>query len=123
MPVPLAVGISDEHRWKLLRIARKLGSPYLYTDSRTLARLEDFRDAFRHRFDASLGRDPAHANPVVVPSKDWGGLGSVRLQSTYHCLGRIVGSVFEITTAIDALEDLLVRNIQKNDSIELTAEL
>ena len=42
VPVPLAVGISDEHRWKLLRIARRLGSPYLYTDSRTLARLEAF---------------------------------------------------------------------------------
>ena len=42
VPVPLAVGISDEHRWKLLRIARKLGSSYLYTDSRTLARLETF---------------------------------------------------------------------------------
>ena len=28
VPVPLAVGISDEHRWKLLRVAKKLGSPF-----------------------------------------------------------------------------------------------
>lgn len=42
IPVPLAVGISDEHRWKLLRVARKLGSPYLYTDQKTLDRLRDF---------------------------------------------------------------------------------
>jgi len=35
IPVPLAVGISDEHRHKLLRIARLLGAPYLYTDRRT----------------------------------------------------------------------------------------
>jgi acyl-CoA synthetase (AMP-forming)/AMP-acid ligase II/acyl carrier protein len=42
VPVPLAVGISDEHRWKLLRIARKLGSPYLYTDRKTLGRLGEF---------------------------------------------------------------------------------
>ncbi len=39
VPVPLAVGISDEHRHKLLRVARKLGKPYLYTDGKTLERL------------------------------------------------------------------------------------
>ena len=39
-PVPLAVGISDEHRHKLLRVARKLGRPLLYTDSKNLQRLE-----------------------------------------------------------------------------------
>ncbi|MEA3149210.1 MAG: hypothetical protein QOD56_149, partial [Gammaproteobacteria bacterium] len=38
-PVPLAVGISDEHRHKLLRVARRLGKPYLYTDAKTLERL------------------------------------------------------------------------------------
>jgi acyl-CoA synthetase (AMP-forming)/AMP-acid ligase II len=40
VPVPLAVGISDEHRHKLLRVARKLGNPLLYTDARSLERLE-----------------------------------------------------------------------------------
>jgi acyl-CoA synthetase (AMP-forming)/AMP-acid ligase II/acyl carrier protein len=40
VPVPLAVGISDEHRHKLLRVARKLGDPILYTDAKTLSRLE-----------------------------------------------------------------------------------
>jgi acyl-CoA synthetase (AMP-forming)/AMP-acid ligase II len=39
VPVPLAVGISDEHRHKLLRVARKLGKPLLYTDSKNLERL------------------------------------------------------------------------------------
>jgi len=39
IPVPLAVGISDEHRHKLLRVARKLGNPLLYTDSKNLDRL------------------------------------------------------------------------------------
>jgi acyl-CoA synthetase (AMP-forming)/AMP-acid ligase II/acyl carrier protein len=38
--VPLAVGISDEHRHKLFRVARKLGDPLLYTDAKTLERLE-----------------------------------------------------------------------------------
>ena len=40
IPVPLAVGISDEHRHKLLRVARKLGKPLLYTDSKNLERLQ-----------------------------------------------------------------------------------
>ncbi|HEX3847726.1 MAG TPA: non-ribosomal peptide synthetase [Steroidobacteraceae bacterium] len=39
VPVPLAVGISDEHRHKLLRVARKLGKALLYTDSKNLERL------------------------------------------------------------------------------------
>ncbi len=42
VPVPLAVGISDEHRHKLLRIARKLGNPLLYTDRRNLERIGAF---------------------------------------------------------------------------------
>ncbi len=44
VPVPVAIGISDEHRHKLLRIARKLGTPYLYTDRKTLGRLAAFTD-------------------------------------------------------------------------------
>jgi acyl-CoA synthetase (AMP-forming)/AMP-acid ligase II/aryl carrier-like protein len=39
VPVPLGVGISDEHRHKLLRVARKLGNPLLYTDAKSLERL------------------------------------------------------------------------------------
>ena len=42
IPVPLAVGISDEHRHKLLRIARLLGDPYLYTDQKNLERIGTF---------------------------------------------------------------------------------
>src|SRR5258708_7811364 len=40
VPVPLAVGISDEHRHKVLRVARKLENPLLYTDVKSLQRLE-----------------------------------------------------------------------------------
>jgi len=42
VPVPVAVGISDEHRHKLLRIARKLGTPYICTDRKTLERIGAF---------------------------------------------------------------------------------
>lgn len=39
IPVPIALGISDEHRHKLLRIARKLGKPFIYTERRSLDRI------------------------------------------------------------------------------------
>ena len=42
VPVPVALGISDEHRHKLLRIVRRLGSPYIYTERRTLERIGGF---------------------------------------------------------------------------------
>jgi acyl-CoA synthetase (AMP-forming)/AMP-acid ligase II/acyl carrier protein len=42
VPVPVALGISDEHRHKLLRIARRLGSPFLYTERRSLERIGAF---------------------------------------------------------------------------------
>jgi acyl-CoA synthetase (AMP-forming)/AMP-acid ligase II/acyl carrier protein len=42
IPVPIAPGISDEHRHKLLRVARKLGKPFIYTDRRALDRIESF---------------------------------------------------------------------------------
>src|ERR1700722_9931612 len=42
IPVPVAPGISDEPRHKLLRIARKLGNPYIYSERRTLDRVGSF---------------------------------------------------------------------------------
>ena len=39
VPVPVALGISDQHRMKLLRIARRLGEPYIYTERRSLERI------------------------------------------------------------------------------------
>ena len=49
VPVPVALGISDEHRHKLLRIARtlagpgsQLGKPFIYTERRSLERIGAF---------------------------------------------------------------------------------
>lgn len=44
VPVPVAVGISDEHKAKLFRIFDKLECPYLYTDTESLARLSAYAD-------------------------------------------------------------------------------
>jgi acyl-CoA synthetase (AMP-forming)/AMP-acid ligase II/aryl carrier-like protein len=42
VPVPVAIGISDEHRHKLLRIAAKLGTPFIFTDRKTLERVGQY---------------------------------------------------------------------------------
>jgi acyl-CoA synthetase (AMP-forming)/AMP-acid ligase II/acyl carrier protein len=47
VPVPIAIGISDEHRHKFLRIARQLGSarmgqPFVYTDRKSIERIGAF---------------------------------------------------------------------------------
>jgi len=42
VPVPVAVGISDEHRRKLLRIAHKLDRPYILSDRKTLERIGQY---------------------------------------------------------------------------------
>jgi acyl-CoA synthetase (AMP-forming)/AMP-acid ligase II/acyl carrier protein len=45
VPVPVAVGISDEHRSKLYKIFNKLQRSYLFTDSENLQRLKKFAEA------------------------------------------------------------------------------
>ncbi len=45
VPVPVAVGISDEHRSKLFKIFNKLKKGYIYTDSDNLQRLEKYAQA------------------------------------------------------------------------------
>jgi acyl-CoA synthetase (AMP-forming)/AMP-acid ligase II/acyl carrier protein len=55
IPVPVALGISDEHRHKLLRIAKKLGSPFIYTDKKSLERIGAFAAGVgEEKFFASL---------------------------------------------------------------------
>lgn len=45
IPVPVAVGISDEHRSKLYKIYNKLQRPYIFTDEDNLERLKKYADA------------------------------------------------------------------------------
>jgi acyl-CoA synthetase (AMP-forming)/AMP-acid ligase II/acyl carrier protein len=80
VPVPLAVGIADEHRHKLLRIARRLGDPFLYTDRKQLDRLGAFAatvgesDTFaklaRRAFVVDELDDISNAGRTVKPSPD-----------------------------------------------------
>ena len=42
VPVPVAVGISDEHRFKLFRILTQLNNGTLFTEPELLGRLQEF---------------------------------------------------------------------------------
>jgi len=52
IPVPVAVGISDEHRAKLFRIFNKLERPHLYTFDENFGRLTSFAE--QHNLRESL---------------------------------------------------------------------
>jgi acyl-CoA synthetase (AMP-forming)/AMP-acid ligase II len=60
IPVPVAVGLSDEHRLKLLRIFRQLNNPRVYTEKTQLRRLIDFAETqnllteFNDLFDSTM---------------------------------------------------------------------
>lgn len=45
VPVPVAVGISDDHRQKLLQVFSQLGNPMVYTEDAQLTRLRDYARA------------------------------------------------------------------------------
>lgn len=45
VPVPVAVGISDDHRQKLLQVFTQLGRPMVYTEDAQVSRLRDFAEA------------------------------------------------------------------------------
>ena len=67
VPVPVAIGISDEHRRKLLRIARKLGQPFIFSDRKTLERVGQF---VQQAGDATLAATFAALRPRAFVSED-----------------------------------------------------
>jgi acyl-CoA synthetase (AMP-forming)/AMP-acid ligase II/aryl carrier-like protein len=52
IPVPIAPGVSDEHRHKALRVARRFKAPFIYTEARLLERLREC--ALEHREEATF---------------------------------------------------------------------
>lgn len=80
IPVPITVGISDEHRHKLFRILAQLDRAWVYSDARTLEMLDAFaatqglRGAYRRLerralLAGELG-DPGPEGQVVVAQPD-----------------------------------------------------
>ena len=82
VPVPVAVGISDEHRHKLFRIARKLKRPRLFTEPELVDRLTAFaaENTLRHAnkllanntFTAGDSADSAPGQRVARRADDLG---------------------------------------------------
>ena len=66
IPVPVATGISDEHRAKLFRIFAKLQRPFLYTEQDTLQRLASF--ATGH--DMQAAQSTMQARTLLVEDAD-----------------------------------------------------
>lgn len=71
VPVPVAVGISDEHKAKLFRIYKKLERPYLYTDPENLDRLSSYaiENALADTFQELSGKTLAVQVDPDVPLK------------------------------------------------------
>jgi acyl-CoA synthetase (AMP-forming)/AMP-acid ligase II/aryl carrier-like protein len=67
VPVPVAIGISDEHRRKLLRIAHKLGQPFIFSDRKTLERMGQF---VQQAGDAGLSATFAALRPRAFVTED-----------------------------------------------------
>ena len=73
IPVPVAGGISDEHRLKLFRIAARLDDPWLVTDAATRDRLQRFLAAQQ---DVLPGASELAAHTLLVD--DLQGAGEAR---------------------------------------------
>jgi cytochrome P450 len=76
VPVPVAIGISDEHRRKLLRIAQKLGQPFIFSDRKTLERMGQF---VQQAGDAGLTTTFAALRPRAFVTEDVADLSKARL--------------------------------------------
>lgn len=88
VPVPIAVGISDEHRHKLFRVARRLKNPRLFTEAETVERLIAFaaQQGLRHAAKLLDGNtfvdgDPAGGNPGSIVRRSADDLGFVQYSS------------------------------------------
>ena len=68
VPVPVAPGISDEHRAKVFRIFARLQRPWLYTEQETLARLGSF--AANHDMAGELAALQARTLKVETLAED-----------------------------------------------------
>ena len=75
IPVPLAVGINEQHRQKVFNVAGMLGDAHLYTDRKNLARLQSSATelpaarAFLGTRDRVLLSEQVQAGPDGVPAE------------------------------------------------------
>jgi len=66
IPVPLALGVSDEHRFKFFRVFNKLANPHVYIDRNNLERLSGF--AQKNSLEADCDKVTDHA--IIIDEID-----------------------------------------------------
>jgi acyl-CoA synthetase (AMP-forming)/AMP-acid ligase II/aryl carrier-like protein len=66
IPVPVSLGLSDQHRHKMLRIARQLGSPFICTERRRFEGMPEFAA----RAGAADVFDSLRARSIIVDVLD-----------------------------------------------------
>ncbi len=88
VPVPIAVGISDEHRHKLFKVARRLKNPRLFTEAETVDRLTAFaaQQGLRHAATLLDGNtfvddDPAEGADGTIVRREADDIGFVQYSS------------------------------------------
>ncbi len=88
VPVPIAVGISDEHRHKLFKVARRLKNPRLFTEAETVDRLTAFaaQQGLRHAATLLDGNtfvddDPADGEDGTIVRREADDIGFVQYSS------------------------------------------
>jgi len=80
IPVPVAVGISDEHRSKLFKIFNKLKNGYIYIDSDNLQRLEKYSALHnaQAKYAALAAKAIEHESILDINTSKQGNIASVR---------------------------------------------
>jgi len=80
VPVPIAVGISDEHRSKLFKIFNKLNNGHIYIDADNLQRLEKYAQAqaMQTEYDALVSKAIEHDAIVDIDVSIAGQVASVK---------------------------------------------
>ena len=82
IPVPVAVGISDEHRAKLFRIFNKLERPHLYTFEENFNRLENFAEQHNLRESLQVVRGKTIISETLVDHEQRGEPHAVKPEDT-----------------------------------------
>lgn len=79
IPVPVAVGISDEHRSKLFKIFNKLSNGHIYIDSDNLQRLKKYADAQGKQSDyqALAAKTIEHESVLDIKTNNAGNIADV----------------------------------------------
>jgi len=80
VPVPIAIGISEEHRSKLFKIFNKLKSGYIYIDANNLERLEKYAQAqsMQAEYDVLVTNSIGHDSIVNIDLSKQGQVADIK---------------------------------------------